>query len=103
MLGTEDLLANATTAPASRENVKTNIRNKMAERMGQPFNALVMAAEESKEVYEDQAKTIAALSATIKKLSDKVATLYGQLTSAAVKASPAVPAPQASKEKIRDP
>ena len=71
---------------APREAVEDKVRQEMVERMGESFDTLAMAAEASKATYEEQAKSIAfltkmnaELSATNKKLTDKVVSLTEQL------------------------
>merc|ERR1711966_600685 len=67
---------------APREAVEDKVRQETVDRMGESFDTLAMAAEASKETYEEQARTIAALtktngemSATNKKLTDKIVVL----------------------------
>ena len=88
--GTNEFLANSATATESRERVVNDVRSEMAEKMGESFDALAMAAEASKATYEEQAHTIATLTAsnaeltaTVKKLTDKIITLSEKLAAAA--------------------
>ena len=67
----------------------------MAEKRGESFDALAMAAEASKATYEDQSRSIstltatnAELTATIKKLTDKIVTLSEKLVGAAKPSAP---------------
>ena len=66
--------------------MEDKICQEMVDKMGESFDTLAMAAEASKSTYEEQAKTIAALtktnaelSAINKKLTDKIVTLSEQL------------------------
>ena len=88
--GTDEFLANSTVAGASRSAAEEKVRNEMAVKMGESFDALAMAAEASKTTYENQANTIATLTATnaeltaaIKKLTDKIVTLSKKLAAPA--------------------
>ena len=88
--GTKEFLANSATAPESRESVVNEVRSEMAEKMGESFDALAMAAEASKATYEEQAHTIATLTAsnaeltaTVKKLTNMIITPSEKLAAAA--------------------
>ena len=91
---------------APREAAEDKVRQEMVDRMGESFDTLAMAAEASKETYEEQARTIAALtktngelSATNKKLTEKIVVLTEQLL-ARDKKSNQQPSPRAAtKEK----
>ena len=88
--GSEEFLTNSTVAAKNRETVEDEVRNEMAAKMGNSFDALAMAAEASKAAYEVQARTIstltatnAELAATSKKLMDNIVTLSEKLAAAA--------------------
>ena len=88
--GTDEFLANSTTANKSKSSHLDTVRNEMVDRMGDSFDALAMAAEASKSTYEDQARTIATLTtanaeltATVKNLTDKLVILSEKLAAAA--------------------
>ena len=87
--GTNEFLANSTVATAGNVAAEEKVRGEMAAKMGESFDALAMAAEMSKTTYEDQARTIATLTAanaelttTNKKLTDKIVTLAEKLAAA---------------------
>ena len=70
--GSKEFLANSTTAPKSREEAVDEVRSEMAAKMGKSFDALAMAAEASKATYEEQAHTIATLTASNAELAATV-------------------------------
>ena len=93
--GTDEFLANSTFTNRNKSTAEEKVRNEMAEKMGESFDALAMAAEASKATYEDQARSIstltatnAELTATIKKLTDKIVTLSEKLVGAAKPSAP---------------
>ena len=88
--GAREFLANSAVASKDRAATEEEVLNAMATKMGESFDALAMAVEALKATYEEQARivstltaTSAELTATIKKLADKIVTLSEKLAAAA--------------------
>ena len=88
--GTDKFLTNSAVSTAGRVAAEDKVRKELVAKMGESFDALAMAAEAFKSTYDDQARTIATLTAanaeltaTNKKLTDKIVTLAEKLTAAA--------------------
>ena len=69
-------MANSTVA--LRETAEEKVREEMITKMSESFDALVIAAEASKTIYEDQARTIAMLNTANAKL-EKTKKTHGQI------------------------
>ena len=88
--GAREFLTNSTVAVKDRTATEEQVRHEMVAKMGDSFDALAMATEASKATYKDQAHTIstltvtnAELTATVKKLTDKIVALSEKLAAAA--------------------
>ena len=87
-------MTNSTVAVKDLAATEDQVRHEMTVKTGESFDALAMTAEASKARYEDQACTIATLTATnteltatVKKLTDKTVTLSEKLAAAAKSSS----------------
>ena len=80
-------MTNSTVAVKDCAATEDQVCHKMTEKMEDSFDALTMASEASKATYKEQACTIATLTATnaeltatLKKFTDKIVTLFEKLT-----------------------